>query len=130
MLLLSTWQKSGCVLKEDHRNVVEVAKPNKAGVFISRIDIDLTRGHRRVVRNETHHVTAHPAKGRHGVAGAIGLRLQKIAMITELLDQDADIEGSVEPGRRVKRLFKQNINVHGLAVRRIRGLPVRRQRLI
>ena len=51
-------------------------------------------------------------------------------MVAQLLNQDADIEGGVEPCRRVKRFFEQNVDIHRLTVSGIRCLPVRRKRLI
>ena len=65
-----------------------------------------------------------------GSLGPVGLDLEEIPVVTQLLYQDADIDGRVEPRRGVERFLQQDIDVPGLAVHRERGrLPLHRGEL-
>ena len=105
MLLLTPGQEAGRVLEENDGDVVQVTEADESRIFISGIDVDLSRGDSRVIGDKAHYVASHAAKGGNGIARAISLRFQEITVITQLLDQNTDIKWCIESGWRVERLF-------------------------
>ena len=98
MLLLPTGEKTGGVLEKHHRNVVEIAEANKAGIFIGRVDVYLSRCDRRVVGHKAHNMPCHTAKCRDGIARSLCLNLKEIAVVTELLNKNGDVHRGVKSG--------------------------------
>ena len=60
--------------------------------------------------------------------GALGLDLEVVAVVADLLDDDRHVERRVEAGRRVERLLEQGVDLPGLAVERVGRLLERRAR--
>ena len=106
---------TGGVFQEDDRNIVQVAEADKPGVLVGRIDIDLPGRYRRVVGNEANDIATHTTQGSHGVARTVWLNFQEVAVITQLLDHDGDIDRCIESCGRVKSLLQQYIDIPGLA---------------
>ncbi len=121
MFLFGTRLKPSGVFDEDHGNVVKVTEANKAGVLIGRLDIDLSGGHRRVVGDKSNHLSAHATQRTQGVFRAIGLDLQIVPVVAQLLNQNANFQWRVKTVRSVKRLFKQNVGFPGFSIQRITG---------
>jgi hypothetical protein len=88
-LLLAPRQEARGVLHEHQRDVVEVAEADEARDLERRVDVDLPRGHGAVVGDEAHHVAADAPEGGDGVARAPRLHLEVVAVVAELLDDDA-----------------------------------------
>ena len=84
----------------------------------------MPRRHRGVVGNKPYNVAAHAAKGRDGIACPVSLSFEKVTVITQLLDQNADIERRIEARGGVECLLEQNIDIDRLTVDRVRCLSV------
>ena len=67
-------------------------------------------------------MAAHAAKGRDGIACPVSLSFEKVTVITQLLDQNADIERRIEARGGVECLLEQNIDIDRLTVDRVRCL--------
>ncbi len=119
--LLSAGKEAGGVLHENQGDVVDIAEADEAGDLEGRIAVDLTRGDCRVVGDKADNVTAKASEGGDRLAGALRLQLEVIAVIADLLNDNRNVEGGVEPGRRVEGLFQQGVDLPGLALQRIAG---------
>ncbi len=97
-------------------------KRTKRAILYGRIAVDLAGGDRAVVGDKADHVAAEAAEGGDHLAGPVRLQLEVVAMVADLLDDDRDIEGGIEAGRRVEGLLQQGVDLPGLAVERIAGL--------
>ena len=69
-LLLTTWEEARGVLHEDDRHVVDVAEADEARGLVRGGDVDLSRRHGAVVRDEADDVPAHATERGDHVARA------------------------------------------------------------
>src|SRR5512137_1757669 len=121
-LLLAARKESGGFFHEYYRNVVDIAEADEAGNLHCRVAVNLAGGDRRVVGAEADHMATQTPEGGDDLPGPFRLQLEIIAMVTDLLDDNGDIERGVEAGRRVEGLFQQGVDLPGLPVERVAGI--------
>ena len=126
LLLLGAGQEARRVLDEQERDVVEVAEADEACRLQRCIDVDLARGDGGVIGDEAGDPAAEATEGGHHVAGALGLDLEELAVVADLLDVERDVHRRVHAGGRVERSAEESVLVLGVAVDRIRARVERR----
>ena len=120
-------QEARGVLEEDHGNVVEVAEADEARALARRVDVDLARGHGRVVGDEADHVAADAAEGRDQVARPRGCSSKYSPWSQICCMKSVMSRGAFMPAGRVEGAAEEDVLLDGEAVDRIRGLAEGRQ---
>ena len=80
-------------------DVVQITEANKASIFVGCIDVYLARRNRRIIGDEANDISAHTPQRCNRVARPFRLNLEKVTVVTQLLYQNSDVDGRIEPCR-------------------------------
>ena len=113
-----------------------VAEADEAGDLVRRVDVDLPARDRAVVGDEADHVAAEPAERGDHVARALGLQLEVVAVVADLLIRIVTSSGVFKPVGELNALrsrmsisvVERSIGVAGRAERRAHAVVVRQVR--